>query len=192
MVCFRSKIAGQFRLLTLIIANFVLIYLGTSRLHIALAHHEYNHIDGGGSCLQTQNWNPNAHALTQIYFKFTNGDHKLKDIGILRGSSDTTTNFQDHNCDDPYEYSFTYEPVPGPLRFEEAQGNCLGECVIGLTPPPNHTFLLRGFSFTFVSGDKNIKRIGLFPSSMDTRLTVIMQDRQVDSDDQFTYRIQYI
>jgi hypothetical protein len=188
----RRETAALLRLLfALVVSYLYLVYQDATHPTVAYADHVYNHLDGQGTCQQRRPWNPNAYGLTQVYFEFTNGDHKIKEIKLLRGGGNTYVNFQDGNCDDPYRYSFTYEPVPGPLIFEQTEGTCLGTCRVNLTPPANHTFLLQGFYFEFIYGDRNISRIAVYPSNESRILEVSFEDRQVDADDQYRYIIQY-
>jgi hypothetical protein len=118
-------------------------------------------------------------ALQAFDFRFTNGDHKIKSIGLMPEKNAVRTAFQDHDGNDNYNLKARFFNSPWPSGRIVRRSNCKKSCEI---PIKNYNasgvshFSLAGFRLTRKSGESNVRQIKLRMSADQSQLQVAFRD----------------
>ena len=138
-----------------------------------------------GSCLLPLTPPPNSvFVLTGFSFQFTNGDHHLDRIGIVREGNSVRTYFDDENDDDEYVVTVGYAWIPA-IRATPSRvsGTATGATQVPMTNGPNT--VISGFFFNYDDPDHHLREIGVLTGTTDLQL--FYADR--NADDSFTYTV---
>jgi hypothetical protein len=155
-----------------------------------------------GDCFQTlpipsvgtgpANLFPPIIALVGFKLFFTgNRDHELDRIGVWFRGNDLHVAFRDRNGDDTFGYLVDFVVIPtarlnvsSGVRTGRARG---GQKVSIPSPSALTDFLLTGWEFNFVSGEHEIRDLGVLRSGND--VTVFYGDK--NADDLFDWRLEW-
>ncbi len=121
-----------------------------------------------------------ATALAGFRFRFNNGDHKFRRVGVLAKDRLATMSFADSNGDDPFAASASWAVFstgkPGTVT---ATGG--GQFLISIPggKVPGHKLVLSGFEFRRQDGtDANVRSIGVWLDSERATARVMLMDDQ--------------
>ncbi|MEM6989437.1 MAG: hypothetical protein AAF721_03035 [Myxococcota bacterium] len=109
---------------------------------------------------------PGPHALSGFHFRFGNGDHKLKTIGVQFGGGEATPAFADNDGNDGFKFKGAYHPIPGARVFQKrSDGLCSVACDLAIEKPrADEVFVLVGFEVDNYNKDANFIRLAVRPS----------------------------
>lgn len=104
-------------------------------------------------------------ALNGFNFKFKNGNHQIKAIGVMNSGPNVTATFQDEDGDDPYDFYAGYisTAFANESRYVKVEATgCRVKCTIRI-PDLNdgETALLAGFKFERAQRDANLRGISV-------------------------------
>jgi hypothetical protein len=132
--------------------------------------------------------------LQSYYFRFTNGDHHFKAVGVeprVPSITQATLGFADHNSDDPYFYNITFARYFGSIvRGSTTEFGRGGRITFPVNAPAdraNFAFVIRGFYVQYRGDDHHIQELGIQESN--GRVTVALNDH--NDDDPFQIDLQY-
>ncbi len=102
--------------------------------------------------------------LNGFRFRFTNGDHELRRVGVIAaGTSSANIAFYDQNGDDPFNAAASWIVLRGVGRRGTVVAAGDGQFDIPLpeTRPPGHRLVITGFDFQR-EYDKNLRSVGIW------------------------------
>lgn len=153
---------------------------GASLLAMAFAPYttyETGWVSGHGSRTLTKGSASTPGLLSGFRLEFSNGDHEVKQLGMLHTDRTVTAALADNDGNDPFAFRARYRAVPA--RTLETESLCReGRCTLNISPPrANETFVLRGFMFHRLRNDANIESISVEPNPGRGTLAVSFVDR---------------
>lgn len=122
-------------------------------------------------------------ALAGFRFRFQNGDHKLRKMGVLGKDRYASFTYADQNGDDPFQAEATWAVVgAGRGGSVTATGGGQFEVPIPGGKLAGHTLVLTGFEFRRQDGtDANVRSIGVWlDSDRSTARVMLMDDQGAD------------
>lgn len=118
--------------------------------------------------------------LGSFDFSFLNGDHKLREISVFRGSDSALFSFADGDSNDPFAAEAVWWQSPAFIQSDvSAEGG--GEFQIDITPPAtgHYTPVLTGFSFRRTdTTDANVRVMGVRIEPRTNKIRVDLLDDQ--------------
>ena len=116
-------------------------------------------------------------------------DHDLDRIGVWFEGDELHVALRDQNGGDVFGYLVDFIVIPsGRAVTGSEQGTAVGGQTIGMAATPQDAvWMLTGWEFDFISGDHEIRDIGVFRRAED--LTVFFADK--DGDDRFDWRVDW-
>lgn len=132
-------------------------------------------------------------ALQSFQLNFTNGDHKLKSLTMLRSGTLTDMKIGDNDGNDPFEGKARYLPLAADFQVRTAapSSTCgASTCDVPIDMPADHVFVLAGFSMVHPSADQPIRALGVVPYADHGFVRVTMESEGWNSPGNVT--IQYI
>jgi hypothetical protein len=90
-------------------------------------------------------------ALQAFRFEFTNSDHKIKRIALLRDDRTTQFAFGDNDGNDPFVASARYLPLTAEV------------CRVAIPASPDQVLLLAGFSLERFNTDYDVSELSILP-----------------------------
>jgi hypothetical protein len=118
--------------------------------------------------------------LGSFDFSFLNGDHKLREISIFRGSDSALFSFADGDSNDPFAADAVWWQSPAFIQ-SDVSGEGGGEFEIDITPPATgrYTPVLTGFSFRRTdTTDANVRVMGVRIEPRTNKIRVDLLDDQ--------------
>lgn len=118
-------------------------------------------------------------------------DHHIRNIAVQPEESTgrVVVSYEDKNGDDSYAYRAGFQPISAAgVIMGEVTGSCRGQCTNTIPVTTDRLFVLRGFRVTYSDSDHCITELKVLHDGFRT-LSVALHDK--NSDDLFTYRIQY-
>lgn len=123
---------------------------------------------------------PQVAALNGFLLSFGNGDHKLRQVGVLADGRYTRFAFADSNGDDPFRASAGWTTFThGTAGEVSAVGGGKFRIPLPTQKPAGHVLVLRGFEFRRADGsDANLRNISVWLDSQRNVAEVSLTDDQ--------------
>jgi hypothetical protein len=99
---------------------------------------------------------------------FSNGDHKLNEVGVMVAKGTVTGKLADRDRNDPMVLSATYNRASELYHPKLAQKRCRGACTVPVKAAPRGKgwqLALMGFNLRKSSSDASVKLVAIEPSS---------------------------
>ena len=134
-------------------------------------------------------------ALQSFSFEFSNGDHKIRKIGLLPSVDRVDVAMTDNDGGDPFKFNAQYATIPWSASSTRVSKSCTGPCQLDITHKiasndkmSDQVFVLRGFSFEREGTDTNVRRISSRPNVSQKKIDVIYKDNAATK---YTVTIEY-
>lgn len=119
---------------------------------------------GGGGTARAASGGREAAALQDFRLSFTNGDHKIKNITVLRNNGETQFALHDNDGNDPYVGRARYLPLASDLSVQTTSNNgCHLHCRMPIPVSPDHIVVLAGFSLERLASDRDVLEVAILP-----------------------------
>lgn len=127
--------------------------------------------------------------LTEFRFDFSNGDHKIKSIGLIQSAGEVTATFSDNDGNDPFRFAARYRELPDGTQIKStSSNNCAAVCDLLVENDPNGVFVLAGFEVRYHNDDRNILEFSVQPLPESGHVRVVFKDNGAQG---FSARVQY-
>jgi hypothetical protein len=133
-------------------------------------------------------------ALSRFRLGFSNGDHHIREITVLRSGTQARGVLADGNGDDNFVFTAAWWNIPGGVGGEVTarQNGQTWQDIDIPAGPPNTTLALAGFSVRTNSDAEIVGfEVALNPETLKARLRMDLA-RRPSADDSFDYVLQYV